>query len=171
MLFPQTKIRKSLGWRRIDLKRFFGFAFPGRLPGLAQPSAVSREAASRTSQSFRPNNNDRRPDAALRKKFRVTQLGNTVNLCRVTAYAQKRHFHFITNDIRSSGKIAEVSPMTQRASESLVAVLIRIGLLLALAIMLMAENAQAQPAPHRSWTGPSTSLQLLVGAAGSGING
>jgi hypothetical protein len=61
--------------------------------------------------------------------------------------------------------------MTQRASESLVAVLIRIGLLLALVIMLMAENAQAQPAPHRSWTGPSTSLQLLVGAAGSGING
>jgi hypothetical protein len=35
--------------------------------------------------------------------------------------------------------------MTQRASESLVAVLIRVGLLLALAIMLMAENAQAQP--------------------------
>jgi hypothetical protein len=34
--------------------------------------------------------------------------------------------------------------MTQRASESLVAVLIRIGLLLALVIMLMAENAQAQ---------------------------
>ncbi len=34
--------------------------------------------------------------------------------------------------------------MTQRASESLVAVLIRIGLLLALAILLMAENAQAQ---------------------------
>jgi hypothetical protein len=34
--------------------------------------------------------------------------------------------------------------MTQRASESLVAALIRIGLLLALAIMLMAENAQAQ---------------------------
>ena len=35
--------------------------------------------------------------------------------------------------------------MTQRASESLVAALIRVGLLLALAIMLMAENAQAQP--------------------------
>jgi hypothetical protein len=34
--------------------------------------------------------------------------------------------------------------MTQRVSESLVAVLIRIGLLLALAILLMAENAQAQ---------------------------
>jgi hypothetical protein len=33
--------------------------------------------------------------------------------------------------------------MTQRASESLVAALIRIGLLLALVIMLMAENAQA----------------------------
>ena len=37
--------------------------------------------------------------------------------------------------------------MTQRASESLVAVLIRVGLLLALAIMLMAENAQAQLSP------------------------
>jgi hypothetical protein len=36
--------------------------------------------------------------------------------------------------------------MTQRASESLVAVLIRIGLLLALAVLLMAENAQAQTA-------------------------
>jgi hypothetical protein len=35
--------------------------------------------------------------------------------------------------------------MTQRVSESLVAVLIRIGLLLALVILLMAENAQAQP--------------------------
>jgi hypothetical protein len=35
--------------------------------------------------------------------------------------------------------------MTQRASESLVAVLIRIGLLLALAVLLMAENAQARP--------------------------
>jgi hypothetical protein len=34
--------------------------------------------------------------------------------------------------------------MTQRASQSLQAVLIRVGLLLALAIMLMAENAQAQ---------------------------
>jgi type III secretory pathway component EscT len=38
--------------------------------------------------------------------------------------------------------------MTQRASESLVAVLIRIGLLLALAVLLMAENAQAQTADH-----------------------
>ncbi len=34
--------------------------------------------------------------------------------------------------------------MSQRASQSLVAALIRIGLLLALAILLMAENAQAQ---------------------------
>jgi hypothetical protein len=33
--------------------------------------------------------------------------------------------------------------MTQRASQSLVAVLIRVGLLLALAILLMAENAMA----------------------------
>ena len=44
--------------------------------------------------------------------------------------------------------------MTQRASESLVAVLIRIGLLLALAIMLMAENAQAQ-APQTNPLTPS----------------
>jgi hypothetical protein len=36
------------------------------------------------------------------------------------------------------------SPMSHRASQSLVAALIRVGLLLALAIMLMAENAQAQ---------------------------
>ncbi len=43
--------------------------------------------------------------------------------------------------------------MTQRASESLVAALIRVGLLLALAIMLMAENAQAQPPspPFTDW--------------------
>jgi hypothetical protein len=39
--------------------------------------------------------------------------------------------------------------MTQRASESLVAVLIRVGLLLALAIMLMAENAMAASQPQR----------------------
>jgi hypothetical protein len=61
--------------------------------------------------------------------------------------------------------------MTQRASESLVAALIRIGLLLALAIMLMAENAQAQ-ALHalsspagRSRTGNPTSLQLQQSAS------
>ena len=53
--------------------------------------------------------------------------------------------------------------MTQRASESLVAALIRIGLLLALAIMLMAENAQAQALSSvagRSRTGNHTSLRL-----------
>ena len=59
--------------------------------------------------------------------------------------------------------------MTQRASESLVAALIRIGLLLALAIMLMAENAQAQPShsagPPRN--GNPTSLQLQIQAAGT----
>jgi hypothetical protein len=54
--------------------------------------------------------------------------------------------------------------MTQRASESLVAVLIRVGLLLALAIMLMAENAQAQSlsvsaGDHPSRTGNPTSSQ------------
>lgn len=50
--------------------------------------------------------------------------------------------------------------MTQRASESLVAALIRVGLLLALAIMLMAENAQAQPAPHYPRIDTSTSSQI-----------
>ena len=46
--------------------------------------------------------------------------------------------------------------MTQRASESLVAALIRIGLLLALVIMLMAENAQAQ-SPHALFSPPGHS--------------
>jgi hypothetical protein len=62
--------------------------------------------------------------------------------------------------------------MTQRASESLVAALIRIGLLLALAIMLMAENAQAQSLPvsarpHPPRVGNPTSLQLQAHAAGA----
>jgi hypothetical protein len=62
--------------------------------------------------------------------------------------------------------------MTQRASESLVAALIRIGLLLALAIMLMAENAQAQSLPvsaraHPAQVGSPTSLQLQILAAGT----
>jgi hypothetical protein len=52
--------------------------------------------------------------------------------------------------------------MTQRVSESLVAVLIRIGLLLALVIMLMAENAQAQPLHVKA-----LSLSLLAGSADS----
>jgi hypothetical protein len=60
--------------------------------------------------------------------------------------------------------------MTQRASESLVAALIRVGLLLALVIMLMAENAQAQTAPHHSRNGSSTSLQLSIHAAGTQTN-
>ncbi len=60
--------------------------------------------------------------------------------------------------------------MTQRASESLVAALIRVGLLLALAIMLMAENAQAQLTSHHSRTGNSTSLQLRIHAAGTRTN-
>jgi hypothetical protein len=109
----------------------------------------------------------RGPDAALRKKIRLTQSGKGVNRGGVTGYAQKRHFRFIPDDIRSLWKIAEVSPhMTQRASESLVAVLIRIGLLLALVIMLMAENAQAQPLPHLRH-GQPTSLQPRIGAAGT----
>ncbi len=65
--------------------------------------------------------------------------------------------------------------MTQRASESLVAALIRIGLLLALAIMLMAENAQAQSIAvsarsHPSRSGNPTSLQHPVHAAGTRAN-
>ena len=68
--------------------------------------------------------------------------------------------------IGSPWNIAEVPPrMTQRASESLVAALIRIGLLLALAIMLMAENAQAQPSSTHSLTGLTTSLQSQIDAA------
>jgi hypothetical protein len=61
--------------------------------------------------------------------------------------------------------------MTQRASESLVAALIRIGLLLALAIMLMAENAQAQSscfgpvAPSPGWQ--SHKLTAAIEAAGT----
>ncbi len=62
--------------------------------------------------------------------------------------------------------------MKQRASESLVAVLIRIGLLLALAILLMAENAQAETLQARltqsgvSRTVHLTYLQLHDQAAG-----
>jgi type III secretory pathway component EscT len=55
--------------------------------------------------------------------------------------------------------------MTQRASESLVAALIRVGLLLALAIMLMAENAQAQPASTHSQISHTTHLQSRIDAA------
>jgi hypothetical protein len=55
--------------------------------------------------------------------------------------------------------------MTQRASESLIAALIRVGLLLALAIMLMAENAQAQPSSPHSRTGHTTRLQSQIDAA------
>ncbi len=55
--------------------------------------------------------------------------------------------------------------MTQRASESLVAALIRVGLLLALAIMLMAENAQAQPSFPHSRTGHTTCLPSQIDGA------
>ncbi len=65
--------------------------------------------------------------------------------------------------------------MTQRASESLIAALIRIGLLLALVIMLMAENAQAQSLPvsarpHPPRLSSPTSLQLHRPAAGTRTN-
>jgi hypothetical protein len=72
--------------------------------------------------------------------------------------------------------------MTQRASESLVAVLIRVGLLLALAILLMAENAQAKVRPANPGflsyparfeglpTGRFTSPQLQSDVAGARTN-
>ena len=41
-------------------------------------------------------------------------------------------------------KLVEAPLMSHRTSQSLIAVLIRVGLLLALVVMLMAENAQAQ---------------------------
>ncbi len=66
--------------------------------------------------------------------------------------------------------------MTQRASESLVAVLIRIGLLLALAILLMAENAQAQPLTtsaesHATRTGIPTSWLAHNRTTGTRVTG
>ena len=61
--------------------------------------------------------------------------------------------------------------MTQRASESLVAALIRVGLLLALVIMLMAENAQAQPPSHLFRSGNCTNSQLQTHAAGTRSSG
>jgi hypothetical protein len=52
----------------------------------------------------------RRPDAALRKKFRVTHSGKGVNGGGVTHAAQKRHFRLIPKVIRSLWSIAEVPP-------------------------------------------------------------
>ena len=60
--------------------------------------------------------------------------------------------------------------MTQRASESLVAALIRVGLLLALAIMLMAENAQAQPLSPHLRTGHTTACNREYDAASTRTN-
>jgi hypothetical protein len=130
----------------------------------------SRLEVKRHSTSLGTDSDYRGPDAALRKKTRLTQSGKGVNRGGVTTGAQKRHFPFIPDDIRSSWNIAEVSPhMTQRASESLVAVLIRIGLLLALVIMLMAENAQAQTLPHLR-NGHPTGLHLRIGTVGTLTN-
>ena len=130
----------------------------------------SRLEVKRHFTSLGTDSDYRGPDAALRKKTRLTQSGKGVNRCGVTTCAQKRHFPFIPGDIRSSWNIAEVSPhMTQRASESLVAVLIRIGLLLALVIMLMAENAQAQPLQHLRH-GQPTSLHSRIHVAGTQTN-
>jgi hypothetical protein len=61
--------------------------------------------------------------------------------------------------------------MTQRASESLVAALIRVGLLLALVIMLMAENAQAQPPSHLFRSGNCINSQQQPHPAGTRSSG
>ena len=66
----------------------------------------SRLEVKRHFTSLGTDSDYRGPDAALRKKFRVTQSGKAVNLEGVTAYAQKGHFHFISNNIRSALKIA-----------------------------------------------------------------
>jgi hypothetical protein len=50
------------------------------------------------------------PDATLRKKARVTDLGNRVNRCGVISGAQKRHFPFISKGLGSSHILAEVPP-------------------------------------------------------------
>jgi hypothetical protein len=150
------------------LKALLRFAFLAGYLGSLIFRSVCSEAAS---PHYGSDSDYRGPDAALRKKFRVTQSGNGVNGGRVTHRAQKRHFRFIQNNIRSSWNIAEVPPhMTQRASESLVAALIRVGLLLALAIMLMAENAQAQPSSTHSLTGRTTCLQSRIDAASTRTN-
>ena len=52
----------------------------------------------------------RGPDAALRKKTRLTQSGKGVNRGGCTRCAQKRHFPFIPDDIRSSWNSAEDPP-------------------------------------------------------------
>jgi dipeptide/tripeptide permease len=71
-------------------------------------------------------------------------LGYTVNTWGVTISIPKRHFFFIPGNICSFWNVVEVPLMSHRTSQSLIAVLIRVGLLLALVVMLMAENAQAQ---------------------------
>jgi hypothetical protein len=71
-------------------------------------------------------------------------LGKAVNHVGCTTRAQKSYVSLISKDIGSFQPLMRFSaPMTQRASNSLVQVLIRVGLLLVLAIMLMAENAMA----------------------------
>lgn len=91
-------------------KRFFGFAFLAGYLGSLIFRSVSREAASRTSHLSNQTATTRGPDAALRKKIRVTQSGKGVNGGRVTDSAQKRHFRFIHNNIRSSQNTAEDPP-------------------------------------------------------------
>ena len=70
----------------------------------------SRLEVKRHFTSLGTDSDYRGPDAALRKKIRLTQSGKGVNRGGVTTCAQKRHFPFIPGDIRSSWNIAEVSP-------------------------------------------------------------
>jgi hypothetical protein len=84
----------------MDLKRFFGFAFLAGYLGTLSLHIHFCEAASHPGSRIQ-NVDYRRPDVALRKMFRLTQSGNTVNLYGVTGYAQKSHFGFIFKDIAS----------------------------------------------------------------------
>lgn len=58
--------------------------------------------------------------------------------------------------------------MSPRVFQTLVAALIRIGLLLALVIMLMAENAQAEPPARNRFSSPAPGSSATDWNSGSG---
>ena len=143
--------------------------FPGRLPGLAQSS-------DRLAVKWLPELAGTSP-RRIRRRLQRAGRGTAQEL-ESNAFGQESqrgwgyswrtkeafppHSERHTLFLEYSGGPPH---MTQRASESLVAALIRVGLLLALAIMLMAENAQAQPASPHSRTGHTTRLQSRIDAA------
>jgi hypothetical protein len=67
----------------------------------------------------------------------------------------------------SLGRLRRFLLITHRGSNFLVAALIRVGLLLALIVLLMADNAQEHPAPHHGRTGSFTSWLPRIRAAGT----